>query len=97
NGIFAAGTVSWHVSEGNTVTLSDTIGGGDDGEIEGAFHKTGPGTLVLSGSDPHGHAANSFTVEQGTLRNEGTVASQVSVLDGAVLGGSGTFTAPVAT
>jgi Passenger-associated-transport-repeat len=88
-GIFLAGSASYNVSAGNTVTINDTLGGGVDAQITGGFTKTGTGTLVLGG-------ANSYTgatmVSAGTLAVNGATSalSPVTVLSGATLGGSGT-------
>ncbi len=54
SGIFLAGAVNYNVTTGNTITISDTLGGGFNSEITGGFTKSGAGTLVLTG-------ANSYT------------------------------------
>lgn len=90
--IFLAGSVTWDVSTGETVTLTDTLGGGTDAQITGGLTKTGGGTLSLGG-------ANSYTgdtlVSAGTLAltNAGALggSTNITVENGASLTGSGTF------
>lgn len=88
SGLFLAGGASYSVSAGNTVTISDTIGGGVDPQITGGFTKTGPGTLVLAGANSYTGAT---TVSAGELRIDGSLGSgtNVGVDTGATLSGSG--------
>lgn len=65
SGIFLAGSVNNSVSNGNTVTIADTLGGGIDAQITGGLTKSGLGTLVLTGN-------NSFT--GGTTLAGGTLS-----------------------
>jgi hypothetical protein len=87
-GMFLAGSATYSVSTGNTVTISDTIGGGTNSQITGGFTKTGSGTLVLGG-------VNSYTgataISAGTFTVNGSTAatSAVTVQSGAILNGSG--------
>jgi autotransporter-associated beta strand protein/T5SS/PEP-CTERM-associated repeat protein len=77
--MFLAGSVNYSVSNGNTVTIADTLGGGSDAQITGGFTKSGAGTLVLSGN-------NSYT--GGTTISGGILSIDADNR----LGGAGTLT-----
>jgi autotransporter-associated beta strand protein len=63
--MFLAGNARYSVSGGNTVTVSDTLGGGADALISGGLTKADPGILVLSGDNTY---VGPTTIEGGTLR-----------------------------
>ena len=78
-------------SSGTTVTLNSdlAIGAGDySGTISGTggLNKTGTGTLILNGADTY---AGMTTVDGGTLRINGTNASDIQLNTGTTLGGNG--------
>ncbi|MFO0814157.1 MAG: autotransporter-associated beta strand repeat-containing protein [Gemmatales bacterium] len=64
SGIFLAGSVDYSVSSGKTVTIADTLGGGVDAQITGGLTKSGPGTLVLTGTNSY---TGGTTLAGGTL------------------------------
>ncbi len=64
SGIFLAGSVNYSVSNGNTVTIADTLGGGIDAQITGGLTKSGPGTLVFTGNNSY---TGGTTLTGGTL------------------------------
>jgi len=59
----------------------------------GGLTKTGPGTLELSNENPY---LGLTTVNEGRLLVTGTIAGEVTIAPGAVLGGSGTITGKTA-
>jgi autotransporter-associated beta strand protein len=80
--------VTYSVSAGKTITISDTIGGGVDTQITGGFVKSGDGTLVLSGANSY---TGGTTVNRRTLvvANSGPTSSATG--SGPVTVSSGTL------
>ena len=96
SGMFLAGSANYSVSTGNTITISDTIGGGIDPLITGGFTKSGDGTLILTGANSY---TGGTTVSAGTLlvsntSGSGAGAGNVTV-GGGIFGGTGTITGGV--
>lgn len=82
--------------ETRTILVNDGIDPNNvDGKLSGGIHgsggltKTGPGTLELTNDNPY---LGLTTVKEGRLLISGTIAGEVAVAPGAVLGGSGTIT-----
>jgi microcystin-dependent protein len=63
-GIFLAGSMAYEVTASSTVTIADSIGGGDHPLISGGFIKSGTGSLVLAA--PNNYTGGT-TVDGGTL------------------------------
>ncbi len=87
---FLAGPLNWTVTTGQTVTLVNTLGGGSDALVSGGLTKSGPGTLILSGSNNY---AGPTAVAAGQLQVNAalTGTGAVSVANGATLSGSSTL------
>lgn len=85
NAITLSGDPTVNVDAGLTTTLG---GGISDGTQAGDLVKTGAGTLVLSGTDTYTGATNAAA---GTLDVQGSLASAVSVANGATLTGTGSM------
>lgn len=81
--VFLAGSATWEVSSGQTITVADTLGGGTDAQITGGFTKTGAGTLILSGDNTY---TGSTIIEAGTL-----VLSGSNTIPGGITVGGGTL------
>lgn len=81
--VFLAGSATWDVSSGQTITVADTLGGGVDPQITGGFTKTGAGTLILSGDNTY---TGSTIIEAGTL-----VLSGSNTIPGGITVGGGTL------
>ncbi|MFT3881101.1 MAG: PEP-CTERM sorting domain-containing protein [Gemmatales bacterium] len=92
SGIFLAGSTTYTVSSGKTVTINDTIGGGVDSQITGGFTKDGPGKLVLGGTNTY---TGMTQVMSGSLLVNGSIVTPTTVNNGAVLGGSGSINGAV--
>lgn len=65
-GIFLAGAATYTVTDGKTIGIADSIGGGVDAQITGGFTKAGNGTLVLA--SPSNNYTGMTTVAGGVLR-----------------------------
>jgi autotransporter-associated beta strand protein len=65
--LFLGASVNYSVASGGTVALAETIGGGNDPEAEGAFTKSGGGTLVLTVPESY---AGDTTVAAGVLESD---------------------------
>ncbi len=96
-GIFLAGSATYNVTAGKTVSISDTIGGGVDAQITGGFTKGGSGTLALSGANSY---VGGTTVAAGTLLANNTTGSAtgtgvIQVNDTGTLGGTGSVAGAV--
>ncbi|RAN82321.1 hypothetical protein B5P43_07850 [Bacillus sp. SRB_336] len=85
NAIILSGDPTINVGSGLSTTLS---GGISDGTQAGDLVKTGAGTLVLTGADTY---TGGTAVSAGTLDVEGSLASSVSVGNGATLIGTGSM------
>ena len=80
---FGAGTGTINFNQSNSTTVSAAISG------SGSVNQLGSGTTTLSGSNSYTGAT---TVAAGTLLVDGQIGlSDVSVLSGAAIGGSGTL------
>ncbi len=81
--LFLGANVNYSVSKG-TITVSDSIGGGNDPNAQGAFTKSGAGTLALSGTENYTGAT---TVSAGTLEmiNNATPSASTIIDSGAIL------------
>jgi autotransporter-associated beta strand protein len=75
--LFLGNDVTYTVANGKTITLADSIGGGNDPEARGGLTVKGNGTLVLAAAD------NSYVgdtiVQSGTLRVSGSIAASRGV------------------
>ncbi|MBY4895699.1 autotransporter domain-containing protein [Cupriavidus sp. AU9028] len=82
--IALGGGTAFDTATGTTATLAgNLVTGGGDGSC---FVKTGQGTLNVAGNAT---LAKGTCVEQGTLRANGLLDSNVTVASGAMLGGAG--------
>jgi autotransporter-associated beta strand protein/T5SS/PEP-CTERM-associated repeat protein len=78
---FGAGTGTINFNQSNSTTISAAISG------NGSVNQLGSGTTILTGNNTY---TGSTTVENGTLLVDGEISlSDVSVLAGATIGGSG--------
>ena len=96
--LFLAGSATYHVSTNNTVTITNTLGGGDNALITGGFTKTGSGTLVLSGSNSYtgGTIVSDGTFVANNSSGSATGTGTVTVNSGGTLGGTGTISGAIA-
>jgi len=85
NAITLSGDPTINVSTGLTTTLAGSI---SDGTQAGDLVKTGAGSLVLTGTDTY---TGSTEVAAGILNVQGSLASSVSVDNGATLVGTGSM------
>jgi hypothetical protein len=95
--LFLAGSASYTVPTGDTVTLGlgHTIGGGTDALISGGFTKSGDGTLILA--TDHNYTGPT-AITGGTLTVNGSLlgSSTVTVGNGGRLNGTGSVSGSVA-
>jgi autotransporter-associated beta strand protein len=82
--LFLGTNVNYSVSAGDTITIPDTIGGGNATGANGGLTKIGAGTLELSANESY---VGSTFVSQGTLRFDNASAASLSMVadPGAVL------------
>ena len=87
---FLAGSLTWSVPTGQTITLSSTLGGGSAAQVSGGLTKSGPGTLILNSSHSY-VGATAITGGQLQVNGSLTGTGALSVSSGATLSGSGTI------
>jgi hypothetical protein len=96
SGLFLAGSASYSVSTGNTVTIADSIGGGVDALITGGFTKSGDGKLILTANNSY---TGGTTISAGTLLANNTTGSGTGggnvIVNGGTFGGTGSITGGV--
>jgi autotransporter-associated beta strand protein len=83
-GLFLGGNVTIQVSGDNSITLpgTDFVGGGTDPQAQGGLIKSGPGTLVLGGSNSY---SGGTTISGGTVRGSAAGFSTGAITDNAIL------------
>jgi autotransporter-associated beta strand protein/T5SS/PEP-CTERM-associated repeat protein len=94
--LFLGANTTFSVSEGNVVTISDSIGGGDDPNALGGIIKTGAGGLVLTGSNSY---VGGTTIHGGSVTvatSEGLGTGFVTVNTGGSLHSAATLIRDVA-
>lgn len=77
-----AGTTNIDLSNGSTATITDSIAG------SGGLQKSGEGSLILAGSNSYSGATQ---VANGRLVVNGSITSDIDVLNNGTLGGSGSM------